>query len=158
MHKITLITFIIFLLYGCSTTTIYSARSEGDIEELYATCAGPIGASYINRKGKPFLLVGAKKTEGKTRIFMSKHGNYKNDIVEFPSELKLFVDDTELIIPKVRIKETGNKKHNSTHYESTIFLKNFTADIGSVDLNGENIKIEPINFTYEERRFLMCLQ
>lgn len=158
MPKSIIITLCLLALSGCGTTMIYSAKSEGDIDELYATCVGPIGLSYINHNGEPFLFISVEKEEGSTTVYLSKHHEYEQQKVTYPASAILLIEGQKVKALREDSTSKGKKVPDAVHYKYTKELKSFTFDIGSVLLNKNAIKIEPIEFTYEERRFLMCLQ
>ena len=158
MHKSIVIIFCFLALAGCGTTIIYSADSEGDIDELYAPCVGPIGTSYINHNDEPFLFVTVKKNEGSTSVYLWKHDDYDKKEVTYPSSAILIIKGERVEVERQGSVWQGKKILGSVFYKHGKVPQNFVFDVGSVQLNQVTIEIEPIEFTYEERRFLMCVQ
>lgn len=155
--KILILLTITTIIFGCETTTNFSASSKGDVDELRAPCVGPLGVFYINNQGKPIIQVSPRRISGNTEIFFSKHDSIKENI-SWPHEINILIDGS---ISK--IEESGELGVNvlqkeMAYYKYPHIPQIFTIDFGAVYLGTEKIELKPIKFTYETRRFLMCVQ
>ena len=158
MHRLVATVIAIVTLSGCGTTYNFSASSDGDIRELYASCVGPHGAFYIYHNKEPVLYLSIRRTETNTEIYLSPHESLQAGNVSWPSAVKFIGNGIEANVSESGILGKSVLQKNMALYVYPGQPDQLEFILGNVLIDRGSVSIGSINFNYEKRRYLMCVQ
>lgn len=158
MHKILLGIVVSLAIASCGTTYNFSAYSDADIKELYASCVGPHGSFEINHEGKPFIGMSIYRKENRTEIYLYKNSKLKSGEVVWPETAKFIVAGNEMQVTESSEVGQNVLQDGMAYFQYPGAPDQLSFELGVVYFNQVKVSVPRIEFTYEKRRYLMCVQ
>ena len=158
MHKILITIIASLVVSGCGTTHTFSASSSADLNELYASCVGPHGSFEIGHDDSPFIYMSIRRKEGVTEIYFYRDPKLKSGDIIWPENAKFTVDGREVLVSESGELGKSILQEGTAYFHYPDTPDKLSFELGEVYFNQVKVSVERIDFTYEKRRFLMCVQ
>jgi hypothetical protein len=141
------------LLTGCASRPGFTYVGDVELREIYGTCGGFTNSYYLDYEKGPGLLVSIRRQGEFTAFSLAKLEGLNKSVV-FPDKIDVKVNG---------ISETIQKSDVSAKLETALYKVHGLPDeieviIGSVNIGGQVLEIKPINFKYQIRHYLQCVQ